>query len=143
MSGLEVNKILAAIIMALLIFTLIGHLGDVIVNIHPEKHGDHGEKHETAYKIDVPEDGNSIKSAEIKEEIIETISALLSNASLEKGEKLFKKCGTCHSYEKDGVNKVGPKLWNIINSLKVCANVLTFFSISSRETHGKPSIFIK
>ena len=49
MSGLEVNKILASIIFAVLIVTLIGHFGDLIINI------DHHDEKETAYKIDVPE----------------------------------------------------------------------------------------
>ena len=46
MSGLEVNKILASIILAVLIVTLIGHFGDLVIDI------DHDEKKETAYKID-------------------------------------------------------------------------------------------
>ena len=38
MSGLEVNKILASIILAVLIVTLIGHFGDLVINIdHDEK----------------------------------------------------------------------------------------------------------
>ena len=122
MSGLEVNKILAAIIMALLIVTLIRHAGDLIVNIDHDKHHGHGEKQETAYKIDVPENlGESLK-VEKKEEIIELISPLLINASIEKGQKLFKKCGTCHNYEKGSANKVGPNLWNIINRPKASIN---------------------
>jgi len=118
MSGLEVNKILAAIIMAVLIFTLIDHLGDLIVNVDHEKHGTNVEKYETADKIVVPEDGEVVKSVVAKKEIIEPISSLLLNASLEKGEKIYKKCGICHSYKKEGANKVGPKLWNIINRPK-------------------------
>ena len=43
---------------------------------------------------------------------------MLINASLESGQKLFKKCGTCHNYEKGSANKVGPNLWNIINRPK-------------------------
>ena len=43
---------------------------------------------------------------------------LLSNPSLEKGEKIFKKCSACHTHKKDGENKVGPNLWNIINKAK-------------------------
>ena len=39
-------------------------------------------------------------------------------ASLEKGEKIYKKCGACHNYEKESKSKVGPNLWNIINRLK-------------------------
>ena len=118
MSGLEVNKILAAIIMAVLILTLIRHAGDLIINIDHDKHHGHGEKQETAYKIDVPESGDGVSIITKKEEIIEPISNLLMNASLEKGQKLFKKCGTCHNYEKNGANKVGPNLWNIINRPK-------------------------
>lgn len=118
MSGLEVNKILAAIIMAVLIVTLIGHAGDLIVNIDHNKHHGQDKTHTTAYKIDVPEDEDGNTVAIKKEEVIEPISNLLINASLENGEKLFKKCGTCHNYEKDSVNKVGPNLWNIINRPK-------------------------
>ena len=33
-------------------------------------------------------------------------------------EKIFKKCGSCHNYEKGSANKVGPNLWNIINKPK-------------------------
>ena len=112
MSGLEVNKILASIIFAVLIVTLIGHFGDLIIDT------EHHDQKETAYKIDVEEvpasDGISAK----KEEIIEPISILLANASMENGEKLFKKCAACHNYEKGGANKVGPQLWNIINRPK-------------------------
>ena len=68
MSGLEVNKILAAIIMAVLIVTLIGHAGDLIVNIKHGGHGAHAEKHETAYKIEVPE-ASSDNSSNIKRQI--------------------------------------------------------------------------
>ncbi len=118
MSGLEVNKILASIIFAVLIVTLIGHFGDLVINI------DHHDDKETAYKIDVDELPSNESVVEKKEESIEPISLLLANASLENGEKLFKKCSTCHNYEKGGVNKVGPQLWNIINRPK--ANVEGF-----------------
>ena len=118
MSGLEVNKILASIIMAVLIVTLIGHVGDLVVNIDSDKHHGSEENHETAYKIDVP-DGDINSSVAMKKEVaIDPISALLINASLENGQKLFKKCGTCHNYEKDSANKIGPNLWNIINRPK-------------------------
>ena len=118
MSGLEVNKILAAIIMAVLIVVIIGHIGNLIIDVDHKKHGSHDEKNETAYKIDVPESGDNNQVVIKKEEVIEPISSLLASASLEKGKKLSKKCGTCHNYEKDSANKVGPNLWNIINRPK-------------------------
>ena len=112
MSGLEVNKILASIILAILVVTVIGHLGDIIIDV------DHHEMEETAYKIDVPDSAEAITGEEPKEEIVEPISLLLASASIEKGEKLFKKCSSCHNYEKNSANKVGPNLWNLINREK-------------------------
>ncbi|MBD1148182.1 hypothetical protein IDH28_05080, partial [Pelagibacterales bacterium SAG-MED31] len=82
MSGLEVNKILASIILAILVVTVIGHLGDIIIDT------EHHEMKETAYKINVPESGEVVPGAAPKEEIIEPISLLLASASPEKGEKL-------------------------------------------------------
>ena len=76
---------------------------------------EHHDQKETAYKIEVPESGEVEPGVALEEEIIEPISLLLTSASLEKGEKLFKKCATCHNYEKGSANKVGPQLWNIIN----------------------------
>ncbi len=128
MSGLEVNKILASIILAVLIVTLIGHFGDLLIDI------EHHDQKETAYKIDVEEvptaEGSTIK----KEEVIEPISALLASASLENGEKLFKKCATCHNYEKGSANKVGPQLWNLINRPK--ANVEGFAYSKALAEYG-------
>ncbi len=118
MSGLEVNKIIASIIFAVLVVTIIGHLGDLIIDT------EHHDSKETAYKIDVDEETSGDEVSIKKEEVIEPISLLLANASLENGEKLFKKCATCHNYEKGGANKVGPQLWNIINRPK--ANVEGF-----------------
>ena len=115
MSGLEVNKILAAIIMALLIMAVISFVGDLIVNID-------SEKKEVAYKIDIPEADSDHSETAKKLEITESISPFLINASLEKGEKIFKKCGACHNYQKGSANKVGPNLWNIINRPKASVN---------------------
>ncbi len=128
MSGLEVNKILASIILALLIFTLIGHIGDLIVDV------EHHDQKETAYKIDVDEAPSTDSSMVKKEEVIEPISVLLASASIENGEKLFKKCATCHNYEKGGANKVGPQLWNLINRPK--ANVEGFAYSKALAEYG-------
>ena len=108
MSGLEVNKIIAVIIMAILIVTMISVIGDLIVNVN-------GEKKQAAYKIDLPEVETDLSKTAKKGEFVEPISGLLMNASLEKGEKIFKKCGTCHNYQKGSKSKIGPNLWDLIN----------------------------
>ena len=113
MSGLEVNKIIASIIVAVLIFVIIGYTADTVMNF------DHDENKKVAYKIELPESklSESIATVQIGSEI-EPISALLMNASIEKGKKIYKKCGSCHNYEKESGNKVGPNLWNIVNRSK-------------------------
>ena len=113
MSGLEVNKIIASIIVAILVVVIIGYAADIVMNIDPD------EKKEVAYKIELPESNASVSATTSQiETAIEPISALLMNASIEKGEKIYKKCGSCHNYEKGSGNKVGPNLWNIVNRSK-------------------------
>ncbi len=112
MSGLEVNKILASIILALIVVKVIGHISDFIVDV------DNTEIQQTAYKIEVPESVNDVSGSDSKEEVTEPISLLLASASVDKGQKNFKKCSACHTYNKEGANKVGPNLWNLINSPK-------------------------
>ena len=118
MSLLEVNKILASIIVAILVVTIISLLGDLIVNINADK------SKEIAYKIEIEENQSESSGLSSQDIEIEPISLLLSSASLEKGQKIYKKCGTCHNYEKDSANKVGPHLWDLINRPK--ANVEGF-----------------
>ena len=116
--------------MVILIIILIGQAGDLIVNI------DHNTKQETTRKIKVLETDKTDSVAIKKEEVIEPISALLMNGSLESGQKIFKKCGSCHNIKKGSANKVGPNLWNIIN--RPVANVEGFsYSKALIENGGK------
>ena len=111
MSGLEVNKIIASIIIAIILFVIIGFVGNFLIKIE--------EKQETAYKIEIPEVSSELSSQSVvNQKKIEPITPLLINASLENGAKIYKKCGTCHNYSKDSKSKVGPNLWNLINKPK-------------------------
>ena len=66
---------------------IIGYTANIVMNIDPN------EKKEVAYKIELPESHLSESATTAKiETAIEPISALLMNASIEKGEKIYKKC---------------------------------------------------
>jgi cytochrome c2 len=53
---------------------------------------------------------------EAEEAVVE--ASRFAEASLEGGEKVFKKCKTCHTTEDGGANKIGPNLWNIMGRAK-------------------------
>ena len=40
--------------------------------------------------------------------------SLMALGNVEHGKKVFKKCAACHSINKDGGNKIGPALYNVV-----------------------------
>jgi len=102
MNSFEINKIITAIIITVLIVVVINKVSDLVFDVK--------DKNIVAYKVEVPE--GSIVQA--KSEIAVDLSSLFLNADLAHGEKVFKKCAACHSIKKDGGNKIGPKLWNVM-----------------------------
>jgi cytochrome c len=109
---METNKILGAIILALLLAAVFSKVGDML--IHPKF------PEELAYKIEVPEGsegGAQAEEVDIFASLAE-ITPMLASADVANGEKLFKKCATCHSFQAGGENKVGPALWGVVNRAK-------------------------
>ena len=100
--GFEINKLVAAILVTVLIVFGIGEISDIIFKVN--KTG------VVAYKVEEP----AGSSDEAKAESSVEISSLLSLGDVTHGEKVFKKCAACHSINKDGRNKIGPKLYNVV-----------------------------
>ena len=106
MDALKFNKIAAAVLSGILLIMIFGKIGNILVNPNTDV--------SNAYPIEVPET-NLTKSKEVKEVIIEPITALLAAANVESGLKVAKKCVACHGFEPGGPNKVGPNLYDIVN----------------------------
>ena len=57
--------------------------------------------------------------ASIVDEMVEVVEIdvmeLLVMASLENGQKVAKKCVSCHNFEAGSANKIGPNLYNIVD----------------------------
>lgn len=112
MNGLEFNKIAAAILVAGIIAMLAGNIADIIY--YPDI-----SAQERGFKV---ETGKEITTEENKPEEKIDIAALMKSASIESGKEEIKKCTLCHSFTPGGVNKVGPNLWNIVESKKASKN---------------------
>ena len=100
--GFEINKLVAAILVTVLIVFGIGKISDIIFKVN--------ETGIVAYKVEEP----ARSSSEAKAESSLEISSFLSLGDVTHGAKVYKKCAACHSIKKDGKNKIGPKLYNVV-----------------------------
>ncbi len=99
---MEINKIIAAIIVTILIIVGIGKVSDFIYKVDKPLIA--------AYKVEAPE--GSLVQASTESSL--DISAFLAMGDAEHGKKVFMKCAACHSIKKDGGNKIGSALWNVV-----------------------------
>tara|TARA_B100000029_G_scaffold244977_1_gene242110 strand:+ start:1744 stop:2268 length:525 start_codon:yes stop_codon:yes gene_type:complete len=101
MDSFEINKIITAILLIVILVIGIDKVSTVIFHVDkPETPG---------YTIEVEQ----VTSKTAVEEKID-ITSLLAMGDVAHGEKQFKKCKACHSIKQDGGNKIGPKLWNVM-----------------------------
>jgi len=106
MDSFELNKIIAAVLMVALLVIGIGKISNIIFYVEKPKN--------PGYAIEV-EKVASVSGAEI--EVADKkvdIAALMAMGDVTSGEKIFKKCAACHSIVKDGKNKIGPALYNVV-----------------------------
>ena len=107
MDELGFNKLFAGFLMAGLLLLAGIKLAEVMVP--------HSDLAENAYKIEMPEVSDVADAAPVAKGP-EPIMAMLADADIAAGEKLSKKCSACHVFNAGGAAKVGPALWNIVNT---------------------------
>ena len=111
MDSFEINKIVACILIVALVFIGLANFSEILYEVEKPKIAH--------YQIEGVESVQSASSTTVAEETPvveeESIIELLAAADIDKGAKVFKKCSQCHVVEKDGSNKIGPALWNIVN----------------------------
>lgn len=107
MSGLELNKIAGAGLTALLMFMVIGFIGDALVQ--PKAH--------KAASMTVTA-SKAPAAAAAKAEPLPPIAPLLASADAAAGKKAANKCKACHDLTSTKKKKIGPPLWNIVDAGK-------------------------
>jgi cytochrome c len=108
MSGLELNKIAAAVLLASLIAMVVGVVSNILYK--PKL-----EIAQRGYQIEVAESSGAAPGVP---EVQLSIEELMANANADAGAKTIKKCVACHTMDQGGSSKVGPNLWKIVNAQK-------------------------
>ena len=126
MSAIEINKIVGAILMAVLIALGLSFAVELIT----------GAEHahvEPVFLVQVAEAGDGAGSPievaatvatetvveEAGDQVAEAGSGLvaaIAAADIEQGAKAFKKCKACHTIKDGGSHRIGPNLWEVVGA---------------------------
>ena len=108
MDSFELNKIIGAVLATCLLLLVTSFTASALFAPQiPEKPG---------FAIAAKEAEGGAKEAAAAPS--EPIEKLLQTASVEKGASAAKKCAACHTFGKDGPNRVGPNLYGIVGDHK-------------------------
>ena len=107
MDAMELNKTIAAVLIAGIVFFLTGLIGDNLVRMRPLK--------EAAIKIEMPTSAPA-GGAPAPAPASPPIAVLLAKADAAAGEAATKQvgCVACHSFNEGGKNGLGPNLYGIV-----------------------------
>ena len=121
--GMEMNKVMAAVLFAGLIGMTAGFLADLLVYRE--------DVTEFAFAPDVGA-GPAEITVEAEPEI--DIAILLQTADPAAGEALTRACAACHTFDQGGADRVGPHMWGVVGRAK--AGVEGFNYSSAMEAAG-------
>src|ERR1700759_2502490 len=106
MDSLEVNKVVAAVLVAGIVFFITGLVGDSLV-------------HETAPKVPAIkiEVAQTAAPGQPQSAALPPLAPLLAKADLKAGEVYARRtCAVCHTFDEGGKAGVGPNLYGILGA---------------------------
>ena len=121
------NKILVSIVFAVILVLGINKVTDIIFhNPAPQT---------SAYQVNVATVASNETQTSSESSQTEDIMALFASTSAANGEKIFKKCLSCHSIAKEGKNKIGPKLFGVLG--RQAGSISDYKYSKAMASHGK------
>ena len=106
MDSFEFNKIAGAVLgTALVVFGLKELASEIYHADAPEKPG---------MMIEVAEVATGQAEAEAEAAPKVSMATMMASANADNAPATLKKCKACHTWDKDGANRVGPNLWDVV-----------------------------
>ena len=131
MNSFELNKIIAAILMVALLVIGLNKIADRVFHVErPKKPG---------YKVEIETKLTSISSETTNTIKKIDIVAIMANGDVNSGKKIFRKCAACHSVVKNGGNKIGPALYNVVG--RTVGGLSDYKYSKALATYGKKWTF--
>lgn len=122
--NLEFNKIFAAVLVAGITAMLAGFIANKVFYTEvPE---------ESAIEIDTTAFQQAAAGGPAKPDIPEPVLALIAEADIAKGEQLSRACAACHTFVKDGPNRVGPNMWDVVGNIKAHIDSFAYSDIFNK-----------
>ncbi len=113
MSAMEINKLVAAVLTAGLIF--------MVINVGVDEALDEGPLEQAAYPVPGAEGKSAAEGGRATAEAATappSLATLLAAADIDNGKKVARKCLACHDVKQGGRNKIGPNLWGVVGADK-------------------------
>ena len=104
MSSIEINKIAASVLLALIVAWVSGLLASKLIEPKMPQHA----------AIAVASAPAAPAASSQPAAGPEPLGPLLASASVDAGKDVAKKCAACHTFDKGGPNRVGPNLYGIV-----------------------------
>ena len=121
------NKIFVSILFAVILVFGINKITDVIYhNPAPQT---------SAYQVNVTTVVSNETQTSSESSQNEDIMASFASTSAADGERVFKKCLSCHSIAKEGKNKIGPKLFGVLG--RQAGSISDYKYSKAMAAHGK------
>lgn len=117
---LFVNKVAAAVLCAGLLAMTSGFITEQVYHPTPLE--------KPAFAIAADATGSAPTQTAAAPSGPAAIGPLLAAADVGNGEKVAKKCASCHTFEKGGANKIGPNLWNVVGAKPAAVDGFSYSS---------------
>lgn len=107
MNTFELNKYAGAVLATILFVFVVGKVGEWVIapdELEQQVYGD--------IAVTSEQEGEGAGGAAEPE--TPPLPVLLANATPEQGERVARKCQSCHTFEEGGANKVGPNLYGVV-----------------------------